>query len=68
MISITLRNFINFIIVRFLWNIPGYLYLRSNGHKEYQKIGPLKFILRFVIKIFEETIKNDFCIKTNLSF
>ncbi len=43
MISITLRNFINFIIVRFfVGDIPGYLYLRSNGHKEYQKkIGPL---------------------------
>ena len=38
MVSITPRNFINFIIVKFLiGEIPGYLYLRSEGHKEYQK-------------------------------
>ncbi len=38
MVSITPRNFINFLIVKFLiGEIPGYLYLRSEGHKEYQK-------------------------------
>ena len=38
MISLTLRNFINFIIIMFfVGKIPGYLYLRSDGHKEYKK-------------------------------
>ena len=57
MVSITPRNFINFVIVKFLiGEIPGYLYLRSEGHKEYQKkiglIGNLFYdlLLRYLKK------------------
>ena len=39
MISITPRNFFNFIFLKiFLKQIEGYVYLRSNGYEEYKKI------------------------------
>ncbi len=45
MISLTLRNLINFFIIKFLIKkASGYLYLRSDGHKEYKKkIGFIGF-------------------------
>lgn len=46
MISLTLRNLINFFVIKFLIKkISGYLYLRSDGHKEYKKkIGFIGFL------------------------
>ena len=56
-ISVTLRNFLNFIIIKiFFGKISGYLYLRSDGHKEYEKkigfIGNLfyDFLFKFLKK------------------
>ena len=46
-ISITPRNFINYLIISFLLgNISGYVYLRSNGYQEYKtKIGVIGYFI-----------------------
>jgi len=51
-ISITWRNFINFLFIKFFKNqVSGYVYLRSDGLKEYQKkiglIGTIFYSLMF---------------------
>ena len=60
MISITPRNFFNFIFLKiFLKQIEGYVYLRSNGYEEYKKIlgklGP--FIYDIMFKIISKDLK-----------
>ena len=60
MISITPRNFFFFIIIKLLiGKIDGYVYLRSNGHKEYEKkIGLFgSFIYDFMKKYLENNLK-----------
>ena len=60
MISITPRNFFFFIIIKLLiGKIDGYVYLRSNGHKEYEKkIGIFgSFIYDFMKKYLENNLK-----------
>ncbi len=60
MISITPFNFINFMILKF-YNpkITGYVYLRSDGHKEYyHKFGYLGvFIYNLIFKIVTSRLK-----------
>ena len=59
-ISITLRNFINFLIVKFfLGKTQGYLYLRSDGHKEYKKkIGLLGiFFYDLLLRYFKKNLR-----------
>ena len=53
MISITLRNFLYFFILSlFLKKIKGFIYLRSNGHIEYQKkLG--KIDIQYTILMFK---------------
>ena len=60
MISITPRNFFFFIIIKLLiGKIDGYVYLRSNGHKEYEKkIGLFgSFIYDLMKKYLENNLK-----------
>ena len=61
MISITPRNLFYFIIVKlFIKNINGYVYLRSNGHKEYsQKMGFLGYLIYGIMqKYLERNLKS----------
>ena len=60
MISITPFNFINFMILKFYYpQITGYVYLRSDGHKEYyHKYGFLGvFIYNLIFKIVTSKLK-----------
>ena len=63
MISITPRNFLYFLIIKFLYkNVDGFIYLRSNGHKEYQnKIG---FFGYYIFDIMFKILKNNLKILT----
>jgi glycosyltransferase involved in cell wall biosynthesis len=59
-ISITWRNFINFLIIKFFkGKISGYVYLRSDGSKEYQKkIGYIGIVFyKFMLNFFENNLK-----------
>ena len=60
MISITPLNFINFILLRFYNSkISGYVYLRSDGHKEYYyKFGYLGLLFyNLIFKIVTSKLK-----------
>ena len=60
MISITPRNLFFFIIIKFFTkNNKGYVYLRSNGHKEYaSKIGSMGFfIYSMMLQYIESSLK-----------
>ena len=59
MISITPRNLFFFLIKFFTKNNKGYVYLRSNGHKEYaSKIGLIGFfIYSIMLKYIENSLK-----------
>ncbi len=51
MISITPRNFINFLIIRLLLGkVSGYIYLRSDGYQEYKaKIGVIGYFFYYIM-------------------
>ncbi|WP_435114233.1 glycosyltransferase [Candidatus Pelagibacter bacterium nBUS_36] len=60
MISITPRNLFFFILIKFFTKSnKGYVYLRSNGHKEYaSKIGLIgSFIYSIMLKYIENSLK-----------
>ena len=60
MISITPRNLLCYILLKLLIrNIDGYVYLRSNGHKEYkQKIGLFGYLIYDIMqKYLERNLK-----------
>ncbi len=60
MISITPRNLFFFFLIKFFTkNNKGYVYLRSNGHKEYaSKIGLIGFfIYSIMLKYIENSLK-----------
>ena len=60
MISITPKNLFFFIFIKFFTkNSKGYIYLRSNGHKEYaSKIGSIGFfIYSMMLRYIENSLK-----------
>jgi glycosyltransferase involved in cell wall biosynthesis len=56
MISITPRNILFYALIKlFIKNLDGYVFLRSNGHKEYQKkIGKFGYIFYDIMQKYAE--------------
>ena len=68
MISITPRNLLYYIIARlFIKNINGYIYLRSNGHKEYsKKIGFIGYLIYDLMQKFLEKNLKTISVSNNI--